>query len=167
MPCLPSWGRQLPRRYWTSCKTRTRARQLRLPADRISADRRSENMRRIKSQHTKPEMIVRRLVHSLGYRYRLHKKGFPGRPDLVFGPKRKAIFVHGCFWHSHDDPNCPHSHVPKSRLEYWKPKLERTRERDKKNRNALEGEGWAVLEIWECETKDRAVLKKRLVKFLG
>ena len=134
--------------------------------DRVPPVQRSENMRRIRGKDTKPEMVVRRLVHSLGYRYRLHRKDLPGKPDLVFGPRKKVIQVHGCFWHQHPDPECKVAHAPKSRLDYWGPKLRKNRERDQANRAALESAGWQVLEIWECQTKDLDALEARLVKFL-
>jgi DNA mismatch endonuclease (patch repair protein) len=124
-------------------------------------------MSRVRSKNTKPEMLVRRLVHSLGYRYRLHRKDLPGKPDLVFGPKRKAIFVHGCFWHSHGDPACKMARAPKSRLEYWGPKLARNRERDAEHLTRLAAQGWEVLVIWECQLKDVPALAARVVGFLG
>jgi DNA mismatch endonuclease (patch repair protein) len=99
---------------------------------------RSTNMRAIRSKDMQPELKVRSLVHKLGYRFRLHRKDLPGKPDLVFGPRRKVIFVHGCFWHSH---NCKTAHVPKSNLEYWGPKLERNKTRDGKNIEALQMKG--------------------------
>ncbi|WP_298983784.1 very short patch repair endonuclease [uncultured Roseibium sp.] len=121
--------------------------------DRITSSQRSANMREIKSKSTKPEMVVRQLVHHMGYRYRLHRKDLPGKPDLVFGPRRKVIFVHGCFWHQHPDPTCKSSHAPRSRLDYWQPKLLRNQQRDKANIEALRAANWKVLVIWECETK--------------
>lgn len=133
--------------------------------DKLTQQRRSENMRRIKSKGMKPEMLVRRLVHRLGYRYRLHRKDLPGKPDLVFAPRRKAIFVHGCFWHVHED--CIDGRAPKSNQGYWGPKLARNIERDKANIAALENTGWLVLVIWECETKDLELLNNRVSKFLG
>ena len=133
-------------------------------ADKITPARRSENMRRIKSKGMKPEMVVRRLVHGLGYRYRLHRKDLLGKPDLVFGPRRAVVFVHGCFWHRHD---CRDGRVPSSNREYWEPKLARNVERDRKTRHELEAAGWRVLVVWECEIKDEATLADRLVAFLG
>src|ERR1039458_1292243 len=125
---------------------------------------RSANMRAIRSKGKKPELMVRSLVHSLGYRFRLHRKDLPGKPDLVFGPRRKVIFVHGCFWHSH---GCKTAHVPKSNQEYWEPKLRRNKMRDKKNIELLVADGWKILVIWECETRDEDRLEKRLTAFLG
>jgi DNA mismatch endonuclease (patch repair protein) len=124
-------------------------------------------MRNIKSTGMKPEMLVRRLVHGMGYRYRLHKHKLPGRPDLVFAPRKKVIFVHGCFWHSHNDPNCPISHKPRSNLEYWLPKLERTRARDRENIKALNELGWSTLEIWECELRSLDSVQDRIFNFLN
>jgi DNA mismatch endonuclease (patch repair protein) len=133
-------------------------------ADWISPERRSENMRRIKSTGMRPEMVVRRLVHSMGYRYRLHCKDLPGKPDLVFRARKKVIFVHGCFWHGHDAEGCPDRRTPKSNVSYWSPKLARNKARDAERVVALEAAGWRVLTIWECET--RADLSKRIKKFL-
>lgn len=124
-------------------------------------------MRRIKSKGMKPEMLVRRLVHKMGYRYRLHGPNLPGKPDLVFSPRHKVIFVHGCFWHLHSDPNCPDRRRPKSNLDYWGPKLARNRKRDAGHIAALEADGWSVLVIWECETRDEARLSASLRAFLN
>ena len=135
-------------------------------ADKISKERRSDNMRQIRSKNMKPELVVRRLVHGLGYRYRLHRKDLPGKPDLTFGPKRKVIFVHGCFWHQHSDPSCKDGRLPKSRTEYWRPKLKKNVERDEENLRVLHENGWKCLEVWECETKDLQNLSERLVQFL-
>lgn len=136
-------------------------------ADHIERSRRSANMRAIRSKGMLPEMVVRRLVHSMGFRYRLHRKDLPGKPDLVFGSRRKAIFVHGCFWHQHDDPTCKIVHVPKSRLDYWQPKLERNQTRDLNCRIELERAGWKVLVVWECETRDAVKLADKLGQFLN
>ena len=132
--------------------------------DKLSKERRSENMRRIKSKGMKPEMLVRRLVHFMGYRYRLHRKDLPGKPDLVFGPRKKVIFVHGCFWHGHDAEGCPDRRTPKSNVSYWSPKLARNKARDAERLVALEKAGWKALTIWECET--RSDLSKRIKRFL-
>jgi len=125
---------------------------------------RSENMRRIRSKGMRPELAVRSLVHRMGYRFRLHRKDLPGKPDLVFVSRRKVIFVHGCFWHSHKA--CDTAHMPKSNLAYWRPKLERNRERDTRNIEALAAAGWKPLIIWECETKHEENLGKRIAAFL-
>ena len=133
--------------------------------DKISPERRSENMRRIRSRDTTPEMVVRRMVHGMGYRYRLHGKDLPGKPDLVFKSRRKAIFVHGCFWHQH--PGCQEGRLPKSNISYWRPKLERNQRRDAETHSALRDSGWRVLVVGECEVKDRTPLRRRLRRFLG
>lgn len=124
-------------------------------------------MSRVRGKDTGPEMIVRRLVHALGYRYRLHKKDLPGHPDLVFASRRKAIFVHGCFWHRHADSACKLARLPKSRQDFWVPKLEANAARDIKNQAKLREMGWDVLVIWECELKDRTFLQCRLESFLS
>ncbi len=124
-------------------------------------------MQKIRSRDTKPEMVVRRLVHSMGFRYRLHRKDLPGKPDLVFGAKKKAIFVHGCFWHQHAATDCKLLHKPKSNNSYWDAKLMRNMERDARNQLLLEAESWHVLIVWECETKDVEKLKNRLQNFLS
>lgn len=134
--------------------------------DTISSARRSRNMAAIRSTGMKPEMIVRQLVFALGYRYRLHAKDLPGRPDLVFRPRRKIIFVHGCFWHQHAKEKCLDGRRPKSNTGYWNPKLEGNVARDKHNRAALKKAGWDVLVIWDCETQSPN-LKTRIEKFLG
>jgi DNA mismatch endonuclease, patch repair protein len=121
-------------------------------------------MSRVRGKDTVPELIVRRMVHAEGYRYRLHRKGLPGKPDLVFPGRRKAVFVHGCFWHGH---GCKIGRLPKSRSEYWEPKIARNRERDAQNRAELESLGWQVLTVWQCETKDADTLKRRTGEFLG
>lgn len=133
-------------------------------ADKISPERRSENMRRIRNRDMKPEMVVRQTVHGMGYRYRLAKKTLPGKPDLVFGPRRAVIFVHGCFWHQHD---CRDGRIPNSNTGYWTNKLARNVERDAEVQAELQRLGWRVLVIWECETKNREALAERLREFLG
>ena len=133
--------------------------------DRLTKDRRSENMRRIRAKNTTPELVVRRLAHSLGYRYRLHCKNLPGKPDLVFASRKKIIFVHGCFWHLHD--GCRRATVPKSRKEYWVPKLQRNKQNDQIALTKLALEGWHCLVIWECELSDLNLLSDRLTAFLG
>ena len=121
-------------------------------------------MSRIGSKHTKPELIVRSLLHRLGYRFRLHRRKLPGRPDIVFIGRKKAIFVHGCFWHGH---GCKIGKLPKSNLDFWSPKIERNRLRDREKRSELEQIGWTVEEVWQCEIKDIQLLESRLRSFLG
>ncbi|CAJ2744689.1 DNA mismatch endonuclease Vsr [Burkholderia pseudomallei] len=132
--------------------------------DSVSPARRSEIMGRVRSRDTKPEMTVRRLVHAMGYRYRLYVQGLPGRPDLVFPRRHKVIFVHGCFWHRH--PGCALARLPKSREEFWLTKLEANRRRDIKNERALQDDGWGVLIIWECELGSAAGLANKIKEFL-
>lgn len=135
--------------------------------DTLSPSERSERMSRIRNKDTNPEMRVRRLVHSLGYRYRLHRKDLPGRPDLVFSSRRKAIFVHGCFWHRH--PGCPRCRFPKSpeTADFWREKLLGNEKRDHINQAELLEIGWSVLVIWECETEDPQKLKALIRDFFG
>ena len=133
--------------------------------DIMTVAERSERMARILSKNTKPELRVRQLVHRLGYRFRLHRKGLPGRPDLVFSSRRKVVFVHGCFWHAHE--HCKVANRPKSRRSYWDAKFKKNRRRDQDNLKSLEQNGWQVLIVWECETKESAVLGARLSRFLG
>lgn len=130
---------------------------------KVSIDR-SENMRRIRNKDTKPELRIRRMIHGMGYRYRLQGKNLPGRPDLVFTRKKKVIFVNGCFWHQHE--NCKISRIPKSNIEYWVPKLQRNVERDRAVQTNLEFLGWTYLVIWECEIKDPLPLAEKIKKFL-
>lgn len=118
-----------------------------------------------KGKDTKPEMVVRRLAHGMGYRYRLHRKDLPGKPDLVFGPRRAVVQVYGCFWHQHE--GCRHSHIPKTRREFWVPKLARNVERDRDNEAKLRAVGWRVLVLWECETRDGDAVATRIGAFLG
>jgi len=137
-------------------------------ADRLSAESRSRIMRSIKSKDTKPEMMVRKFLFAEGYRYRLHPKHLPGRPDLAFSGRRKAIFVHGCFWHQHSNEHCPIRVVPSSNKGYWTPKLRRNVARDAENETSLRQLGWKTLIIWECELRlnsKRAFA--RIMKFLG
>ncbi len=132
--------------------------------DIISKTRRSILMSKVKGRDTKPEMLVRRLVHSLGYRYRLHNGKLPGKPDMVFNKRKKVIFIHGCFWHLHK--KCKNVRLPKSKRDFWLPKLRGNRHRDQKTLKALTKMGWSVLVIWECEITHQRELKRRVVKFL-
>lgn len=121
-------------------------------------------MRNIKGKNTSPEIKVRKLVFSLGYRYRLHAKNLPGKPDLVFSRKKKVIFVHGCFWHYH---GCKKGQPPKSRLDYWLPKLETNKKRDEQKILELESKGWKILVIWQCQITHEEEMKEILTKFLS
>lgn len=134
--------------------------------DTLTAEARGERMSRVRGKDTKPELLVRRLTHGMGYRFRLHKRDLPGRPDLVFPSRRKVIFVHGCYWHRHPDPECKLARLPKSRLDFWLPKLEGNRQRDLRNIDELTRLGWGVLVLWECELRDVASLQLRIRAFL-
>ncbi|RDV02414.1 very short patch repair endonuclease [Undibacter mobilis] len=131
--------------------------------DTRSKAQRSFIMKSVRSRNTGPELVVRRTLHALGYRYGLHRKDLPGRPDIVM-PKHKAVvFVHGCFWHGH---GCPKGRLPKSRLDFWVPKIDRNRQRDRESVRLLRKSGWRVLTIWQCQTKDVESLSRKLAKFL-
>ena len=122
-------------------------------------------MRRVKGKDTGPELTVRRLLHGLGFRYRLHRRDLPGAPDLVFPSRRAALFVHGCFWHGHD---CARgARAPKQNAEYWAAKIRRNRTRDAETERALAALGWRAIVVWECELRDRAALTARLVQALS
>ena len=127
--------------------------------DTITKEHRSWNMSRIKGKNTKPELIVRSMLHSLGYRFRLNRNDLPGRPDIVLPKYKTVIFVHGCFWHQHK--NCKRSSIPKSNQKYWLPKLKKNVTRNKHSIEALKKAGWKVLIIWECETKELDLLKEK------
>lgn len=120
-------------------------------------------MRGVRNKNTKPELSVRKLLHRMGFRYRLHRADLPGKPDVVFPKRRKVVFVHGCFWHSH---SCPSDRPPRSRLDFWQPKLERTKVRDLDAKQSLQQLGWDVLTIWECELSNLDKLTKTLLSFL-
>ena len=120
-------------------------------------------MKAVKSKDTKPEWAVRRLLYAMGYRFRLHRKDLPGTPDIAFIGRRKAIFVHGCFWHQH---GCKKGRPPKSRPEFWEPKLRRNKERDAQKLAELEALGWRALVVWQCETTDTEALAARLKAFV-
>lgn len=121
-------------------------------------------MRSVGTRNTGPELLVRSLLHRMGYRFRLHSKRLPGKPDIVLSSRRKVVFIHGCFWHGHD---CSKGKLPKSRLDYWEPKISRNRSRDEAVIQQLKALEWRVLVIWQCETKDVAALRSRLRRFLG
>lgn len=125
---------------------------------------RSAQMGLVRSRDTKPEIRVRRALHAAGLRYRLHAKDLPGKPDILLRARRIAIFVHGCFWHQHPSPTCKLARMPKSRVEFWRTKLEGNRLRDERTRRQLEELGWRVIEVWECQSnsRDLAVLVEAL-----
>lgn len=130
----------------------------------VSAVRR-RTMQAVKSKNTSPELLVRRLLHTRGYRYRLHRSDLPGKPDLVFPGRKSVVFVHGCFWHGH---NCARgSRVPKTNTEYWTAKVARNRAQDEKAQKQLSGDGWNVLAVWECELRDTQGVLKRVTRFLS
>lgn len=133
--------------------------------DVISKEKRSWNMSRIRNKNTKPEMIVRSLLHRMGYRFRLHKKCLPGRPDIVLPKHKTIIFVHGCFWHRHE--NCKYAYNPKSRIEFWREKFVENINRDKKVQNELRELGWNVEIIWECETKNLDLLENKIISLMN
>lgn len=126
---------------------------------------RSRIMRSVRQKKTKPEMVVRRALHRLGYRFRANAKRLPGSPDLVFTARRKAIFVHGCFWHRH--PGCRLASTPKTRVDFWEEKFARNVERDARKLVELEADDWEVMTVWECETRDLDGLMPNLIGFLG
>ncbi len=126
--------------------------------DSLSKEQRSWNMSRIRNRDTKPELIVRSLLHKKGYRFRVHRKDLPGRPDIVLSRLKKIIFVHGCFWHRHD--GCRYAYTPKSRVDFWQDKFKQNIKRDKKVQDALVQLGWQVYTIWECEIKNLDLLEK-------
>ena len=119
----------------------------------------------IRSSNTKPELAVRKILHSLGYRFRLYKKDLPGKPDIILKRYKTVVFVHGCFWHQHK--RCTRSNIPKSNISYWKPKLERNTKRDKKHKADLKRVGWKTIVVWECEIKAIEKLEKKLIKALS
>lgn len=132
--------------------------------DSLDQAARSAVMARIRSKNTGPEMTVRKLVFAAGYRYRLHVRKLPGSPDLVFPSRKKIIFVHGCFWHRHD--NCASSRIPKSRADFWSEKLNGNKARDERNHEALLQLGWQILVVWECELGNLATLEQKMRLFL-
>lgn len=132
-------------------------------ADTRTPEQRRRIMQSVKTQDTGPEMAIRRWLHARGYRYRLHRRDLPGSPDIVFPKRRAVIFVHGCFWHGH---NCPKGRLPKSRPEYWKPKIEANQARDRRVRAELRALGWRARDVWQCELKQTLTLGRRLEKFL-
>lgn len=134
--------------------------------DTLTPAERSVRMAAVRGRNSKPEMVVRRLVYALGLRYRLHDRRLPGTPDLVFRSRRKVVFVHGCFWHRHEDIHCKLARMPKSRLDFWGPKLQGNRERDLRNQEELIRLGWRFLVVWECEIRNREQVQNKLRTFL-
>ena len=132
--------------------------------DVFSREKRSEIMSRISGKDTRPELVVRSLLHQLGYRFRLHRADLPGKPDIVLPGRKKAIFVHGCFWHGHQ--SCARSRRPSSNESFWSAKLDKNMIRDKGNVLALESLGWRVKVIWTCEVRDLVTLQEELISFL-
>lgn len=133
--------------------------------DSLTPEQRSAVMSRIRRADTKPELIVRSLLHAMGYRFRVQMKGVPGRPDIAFPRRRKIVQIHGCFWHAHE--GCATFRMPKSRKEFWEEKFARNKERDARLEQAARAAGWDVLILWECELKNKSFLIERLVDFLG
>lgn len=131
--------------------------------DPLTKAERSERMSRIRNADTKPEMIVRRMVHGMGYRYNLHARDVPGNPDLVFRARKKIIFVHGCFWHQH---GCSHYRQPRTKLGFWQPKLARNKARDEEVRKMLRRQGWKSMTVWECQLRSTRELMSRIRRFL-
>lgn len=130
--------------------------------DVLTEKQRHYCMSRIQGRDTRPEMVVRKLVFAMGYRYRLHVKKLPGKPDLVFPGRRKVIFVHGCFWHRH---RCKYGRpIPQTRREFWEEKLKKNKDRDAVNIRKLRKLGWGVLVVWECETRDKTRIAKLISK---
>lgn len=133
--------------------------------DNLTPSERSDVMSRVGTKNTRPEIQVRKLLYRLGYRYRLHDNGLPGRPDVVFAGRRKLVFVNGCFWHRH---HCKLGiRMPKSRVKFWKGKFDATVRRDRANRRKLHSHGWSILTVWECQIKDARRLEQRLTAYLG
>ncbi len=132
--------------------------------DTLSPEERSELMSRIRGKDSNPEMKLRRLIHGMGFRYRLHVMNLPGKPDLVFPRRRTVIFMHGCFWHRHD--GCKLARLPKSKISFWEEKLETNRQRDLLNQELLREQGWHVLVVWECQLNDTAKVSRIVEEFL-
>jgi len=132
--------------------------------DNISKEKRSWNMSKILAKNTKPEIIVRSVLHKAGYRFRLHVSTLPGKPDIVLAKYKTVVFVNGCFWHRH--VGCKYTYTPKSRIEFWEEKFRRNIERDQFNKRSLEQLGWKVVTVWECETENEHILEEQLKMFL-
>lgn len=131
--------------------------------DNHTPQQRSENMRAVHGKNTAPELFVRSMLHRLGYRFRLHRRDLPGTPDIVFPAPRSVMFVHGCFWHGH---NCPRGNPPSSNLDFWRQKIDGNKQRDRRTEKQLQKDGWKVLTVWACETKNPRRLQQRVSRFL-
>lgn len=131
--------------------------------DHVSKEKRSNIMKKVRGKNTSPELLVRKIIYSLGYRYRLHGKDLPGKPDIVFRWRKKVIFIHGCFWHAH---GCKKGQPPKSNLPYWIPKLQENKIRDQDNIKSISAMGWSALIIWQCEIKSKDELIDKINSFL-
>lgn len=134
--------------------------------DPLSPEARSKQMARVRGKDTVPEMQVRRLTHAMGYRYRLHVRELPGCPDMVFPRRRKVIFIHGCFWHRHSDPDCKLARLPKTNADFWEKKFQENIARDARCFSELTAMGWSILVIWECELKNKVALASLIREFL-
>jgi len=132
--------------------------------DRLTKEKRSWNMSRIKGRDTKPEKIVRSILHKAGFRFRLNRKDLPGKPDIVLPKHKSVILVHGCFWHRH--PRCKYAYTPKSRVKFWQKKFSENIERDKFVKKELRKKGWKIIIVWECKTKNPEILKNHLFRYL-
>ncbi|MEZ0471152.1 very short patch repair endonuclease [Luteimonas salinilitoris] len=132
--------------------------------DKLTRAQRSNLMSRVRQRNTGPELVVRKLLHRLGYRFRLHRKDLPGSPDIVLPGRGAVVLVHGCFWHGH---TCRAGSMPKSRIDYWGPKITANRDRDKRQSRRLRALGWRVLTVWECELKDPHKLERKFIRFLS
>ena len=133
--------------------------------DKLSPEQRSQNMAAVKGKNTTPEIRVRRMLHKMGYRFRLHRKDLPGKPDIVLPRHRRCIFVNGCFWHQH--PGCKRATIPEFNREFWVKKFQGTLERDERAENELIAQGWCVCIIWECETKNEVLLSMSIQKCMA
>lgn len=132
-------------------------------ADNHTEQQRSANMRAVRGKNTAPELLIRSMLHRLGYRFRIHRKDLPGTPDIVFPARRTVMFIHGCFWHGH---TCSRGGLPSTNLDFWKQKIEKNRERDNRVQRQLESDGWTVLMVWGCQTRDKTGLMQRLSRSL-
>lgn len=163
--CAPRCGRRMRRGLGRGGGSLKHPPPRQCHMDRISPERRSYNMSRIGGKNTAPELIVRRILHGLGFRYRLHRRDLPGTPDLVFPGRRHVIFVHGCFWHRH--PDCKYARTPNSNIDFWVKKFETTTARDSRVSDDLAQLGWSATTVWECETRHPKELEKRLLRALA